>query len=246
MTRLTDRLRGEIHGSEEHAAQLEHELTASRAHARELEARLRAIEHAAQHVDHSKPIPRHGIDYAWHGPINPSLLRKAGVSFAVRYLGPSPGQGKALSTGEARELASAGIDVVAVYETTGITAGGHAEGVRDAEQARSWAKGILPADRPVYFANDREPTGGLGPYLAGAASVLGHHGTGVYGGFAAVELAVTLHLCAYFWQTYAWSGSPTRWHPAAQLRQYRNDVRVAGISCDLDEARAADFGQWRG
>lgn len=244
MSGIIGRFRGELRGSEQHAVELEHELVASRAHAKQLEARLHALQAAASHVDHSKPIPRHGVDYAWHGPLDPGALRRAGVTFALRYLGPSPGEGKALSDGEARALGHAGIDVGAIFETSGNTAGGEQAGRRDGELAKEWARGVVPAGRPIYFTNDREAVDGLAGYLTGAASVLGHHATGVYGGIAAIRLAANEHLCAYYWQTYAWSAG--QWHAAAQLRQTQNGVRVAGIDCDLDEARAADFGQWRG
>ncbi|MFI2206441.1 hypothetical protein ACH47Z_37915 [Streptomyces sp. NPDC020192] len=49
---------------------------------------------------------------------------------------------------------------------------------------------------------------------------------------------------AWGWQTYAWSGG--NWDSRAQLRQVQNDITVAGHDADLDQAMAADFGQWGG
>ncbi|MDN3568420.1 hypothetical protein QWZ14_28910, partial [Paeniroseomonas aquatica] len=46
----------------------------------------------------------------------------------------------------------------------------------------------------------------------------------------------------WLWQTYAWAGG--RWHPGAQLQQYKNGVRVAGADVDLNRATTSNFGQW--
>lgn len=243
---LIGKLRTEIHGSEEHARELEGELAASHAHRAALEARVAALEAAAKHVAHHAVVPRHGVDYAAHRTILPSTvgeLRRAGVTFTGRYL-PEPGTDKGLTLAEARMLSAGGIDLVAIFETDGQTTGGYERGVADAHLAAKWAHGLVPAGRPIYFTADRE---GLvdeaAEYARGAVSVLGFHAVGMYGDFDVVEHLHGLHRCAYLYQTLAWSRG--RWSNHAQLRQYENGRIVAGIEVDLDEARAADFGQWR-
>lgn len=247
------KLRTEIAGSAEHAKELEGELEASHEHRKALEERLHALEAAAKHVAPHHVLPRAGIDYAWHPEVNWSgeapALRRAGVTFALRYLGPTPGEGKALSAGEARALSAAGIDLGSIYETDGQTTGGFDRGVNDARKAQAWAHELgMPADRPIYFTADFDAAGEgrvgeVAEYVRGAVSVRGYHGVGLYGGLAAIEHCFSEHRCAYLYQTLAWSDG--RWSPHAQLRQVRNGRRVVDIDCDLDTAYAADFGQWR-
>jgi hypothetical protein len=188
---------------------------------------------------------RQGIDCA--SPItNPAALKKAGKSFACRYLS-TPGNAKNLTKGEADGLKRAGVGIVCVFETTADRAlSGHAGGVLDAHAARTQASVCgMPAQRPVYFAVDFDATGHTKlvlDYLVGAATVLGRGNTGVYGGLAAVKAALDANVCRYAWQTYAWSGG--KWDPRAHIQQYQNGVIVAGISADLDRATTTDFGQW--
>src|SRR5271170_4296135 len=96
--------------------QLEDELRGSRAHARELERQISALEHSGGRVDHSIPVPRKGIDYAFapHPPVG--KLPAAGISFVMRYLA---GQGKGLTEGEARAISEEHLDLCVLWETTG-------------------------------------------------------------------------------------------------------------------------------
>jgi hypothetical protein len=72
--------------------------------------------------------------------------------------------------------------------------------------------------------------------------VLGPGRVGVYGSYATVAHCAAAGTAAWFWQTYAWSGG--RWHPAAHLQQYRNNVALAGGTVDLTRAVTTDYGQW--
>ena len=228
----------------ERLRKLEHELADSRAHAKRLEAAIHAQELAAQHVHHSAPLPLYGVDYSFARP-RPGQLRAAGVRFAVRYL---TGPGKALTRLEAENLSGAGISVVACHETGGRTVG-YQLGATQAREAAAAAKHLgVPAGRPIYFACDFDAagagvTGEVMEYLRGAGDAIGHHRVGLYAGLAVIERAAALHRAPYLWQTLAWSGG--RWSPHAQLRQRAIERIVAGARVDLDEARAADFGQWR-
>jgi Domain of unknown function (DUF1906) len=135
---------------------------------------------------------------------------------------------------------------VLVFEADADRAlGGHPGGVADAESARAQAGLIGLAGAPIYFAVDFDAQPAQLPmvlaYLNGAASVLGHELTGVYGGLAAVKAALDAGACRYAWQTHAWSGG--EWDPRAHLHQYANGQTLCGISVDFDRANAADFGQ---
>jgi len=83
-------------------------------------------------------MAREGADYSQR-TADAHALRKAGMTFAMRYL--SHDDGKNLHQEEARLLSSAGIDVGVVWETTANRAlSGHAGGVQDAHQAAAQAK----------------------------------------------------------------------------------------------------------
>jgi len=188
---------------------------------------------------------RRGVDYSYARP-SPSGLRAAGYTFAVRYFSHDPS--KNLSAGEARALVAAGVDVVSNWESTsGSALGGYDAGVNDASAADSEAGAAgSPAGRPIYFSIDFDAAPGqqaaLDAYMDGAASVIGRARVGAYGGYYVIQRLFDHGKIAWGWQTYAWSGG--QWEPRAQLRQIQNDVTIAGGACDIDEAEAADFGQW--
>jgi hypothetical protein len=66
---------------------------------------------------------------------------------------------------------------------------------------------------------------------------------GVYGGYWVVKYCLDHGAATYGWQTLAWSGG--RRDARAQLYQHTVNVSIGRLSCDLDTAYAADFGQWR-
>ncbi len=188
--------------------------------------------------------PRFGIDYS-EGRPSIARLKAAGVSFVCRYLAEQ-GNPKNLSRQEALILSHAGLDIVAVWETTANRAlSGYNAGTQDARAAVAQLKAIgAPGDAVVYFAVDFEDKDEpVGDYFRGVGSVIGKRRTGVYGGIAPVHRLMAANLCAYGWQTYAWSGG--EWEPDAQLRQFSNDHELAGVSCDFDRAVKPSFGQWR-
>jgi hypothetical protein len=186
-----------------------------------------------------------GVDLAT--PVtNAAAMRAAGVHFCCRYVS-TPGNAKNLTKAEADRIKAAGMALVVVFETTANRAlSGHAGGAADAASARTQAHACgAPATRPIYFAVDFDAHGQTtqtNTYLAGAASVLGKTGTGVYGGLAAVKAALDAGACHYAWQSYAWSGGV--WDKRAQLQQYKNGQSLAGHSVDYDRAMTSDYGQW--
>ena len=229
------------------AVKLEKDITHAEHERRLIPHWQRELAEARQHIDHSTPVPRDGVDYSWSRP-DPWNLRRAGVTFVIRYA--SHVAGKGATKPELHALGDAGIDVGLVYEAEpGRMLDGLEAGKVDAGRARQLAKACgMPDHRPTYFACDREVTSpgqleAVHLYTLGAADVLGHLGVGVYGSFTVVEHLHQHQACNYLWQTLAWSGG--RWSPHAQLRQLAIERAVAGQLVDLDRAVASDFGQWR-
>lgn len=187
--------------------------------------------------------PRFGVDFAY-GNFTTAELKAAGVTFVCRYL--SPEIQKNLSLNEARAYASAGIDVVVVWESTGSRAlAGRIAGTVDAHGALKQAHQCrIPAGRPIYFAVDLETSAAsVAEYFAGVESVLGRAGTGVYGSYAVCAGLFDRGLVGFGWQTYAWSNG--LWERRAQLQQYSNGHVIAGTEVDYDRSVAVDFGQWQ-
>jgi hypothetical protein len=189
-----------------------------------------------------------GVDYSHTRP-DPRCLAQAGKRFAVRYIG-TPNSGKNLTAPEADRLRAAGIDLVAVYETTAdFMLAGFDRGVRAAREATAdGARYGLPAHRPIYYALDIDPRpltaaqwNAVNRFCDGAASVTGRHRVGVYGGWLAIEQLVPEN-APYGWQTYAWSGGKVS--PLAHLLQYRNGAEVCSQTVDLCRSLKADYGQW--
>lgn len=185
-----------------------------------------------------------GVDYAWSHP-GGAALKAAGKAFACRYL--SPDSSKNLARIEADDLAAHGIWSVAVWESTAARAkAGRAAGVADAKTASVQAAAAgMPSSRPIYFAVDFDATEAdqtyINAYLDGAASVIGRGRVGIYGGYYPVKRALDAGKAAWAWQTIAWSGG--QWDPRAVIRQGAQKT-INGVSCDLNTATAADYGQW--
>jgi len=187
-----------------------------------------------------------GIDHS-STPPDPAKLVAAGVHFVCRYLS-TPGNPKNLTLAEAAALKLHQIDVVLVFETVAKEAlKGQAAGVADAKSARQQAAVCGLPHAPIYFAVDFDETpqeaSVVHDYVAGAASVLGYDKTGGYGGYWVVKRLLDAKVCKYAWQTYAWSGG--QWDVRAQLRQYLNGQKLAGISVDFDHSMFPDYGQAR-
>jgi hypothetical protein len=189
--------------------------------------------------------PISGCDYSFARP-SPSSLTSMGYTFAARYLSGDPGGGKDITKAEATSLTGAGMDVVLVWETTGMDAlNGYNAGVSDAQAANSEAAAVgAPATRPIYFALDFDEqasqSAAVDEYFKGVASVIGLSRTGAYGGYYAINQLFDAGLITFGWQTYAWSGGT--WDSRAQLRQTANGLDNDEI--DADSGMVADFGQW--
>ena len=146
-------------------------------------------------------------------------------------------------------LHAAGIAVGVVWETTANrAAAGPGAGRYDAGLAKGQARTVgLPDTVAINFAVDFDTLGKpqqVDGYFDGAGSTLTLGRTGGYGSFEVIRHLFDTHRITIGWQTYAWSGTPTKWDPRAQLHQYKNGVNIGKSSGDLDEREAADAGLW--
>jgi hypothetical protein len=190
-----------------------------------------------------------GIDYAFGAHPAPAAVKAAGYGFACRYMSAiaaNDANGKNLVGGELHALLTAGLDVVVVEESTaGRMKGGHVAGLADAAHALAVTAALGMDGIPVYFACDFDASPAdqalINDYLMGAASVIGHARTGIYGGYYPVKRSLDSGHAAWAWQTSAWSGG--QWDARAHIRQH-GSVRIGGITVDYDEAPVADFGRW--
>lgn len=191
-----------------------------------------------------------GCDYV-SGPA-PDELRRAGLRFVCRYVS-TPGNPKNLTRAEHDGLRRHGIATVLVFETTARRAlGGLEAGHLDALSARRQAHELGWRRPVIYFAVDFDTSplaaGDMAhvvDYIRGAAEVLGHNRTGVYGGLRTVTACHAAKACRYLWQTRAWSGVPApTWHPARHLEQYGGG-QIGGHAVDYDRAVRRSFGAWR-
>jgi len=184
-----------------------------------------------------------GVDFSW-GTVNARALKAAGMKFGISYLSIPSSQGKNLSKQELEALWSAGLFGGVVWETTaGRMLGGYSAGVADATEAKKQADALRPG-MPVAFAADFDITPAQKAaalrYVQGAASVLGKRRVGVYCDYWLVKhLVENGDPCAFYWQTYAWSGGLV--HPRACVLQYSNGHTISGLSVDFDHADPSAF-----
>jgi MYXO-CTERM domain-containing protein len=170
-----------------------------------------------------------------------------GYTFICRYV--SGGNSKDITASETSSLEAAGLDIVLVWETSGLAgtdvSDPMSQGVSDATAANSEAASVgAPSTRPIYFAVDFDANSAndtdVNAYFQGVASVIGLSRTGVYGGYYIVNELFNQGLVEWGWQTYAWSSG--QWDSRAQLRQTLDNVDNGLL--DADEGMVADYGQW--
>ena len=196
----------------------------------------------------------YGIDYS-DASLTAGSVAAAGYGFVCRYLSWLPNS-KVLTLSEAQALTAADLGIVSNWESdglqdwqSGVPADPYSQGAGHATEAerQALANG-MPSSRPIYFSVDfdLQPSmyTALNSYFDGVASVIGRSRTGAYGGYHVIGELFDSGKIAWGWQTYAWSSG--NWDSRAQLRQVQNDITVSGHDADLDQAMAADFGQWGG
>jgi hypothetical protein len=196
-----------------------------------------------------------GVDYSTARP-DPKGLVAAGKKFAVRYGGPGS-DSKHLHADELKALRAAGMDVVANAEGSSGGYRGDAAGQNWATSAERDFRGLgMGADRPIYFSADWDvqphELAEVDAALRGSAKIIGASRVGIYGSYAVIDHCYRTGTAKWLWQAFAWSTwinpatgkREVRWHPKANLQQYRNSVIVANGEVDLTRALTADFGQW--
>jgi hypothetical protein len=174
-------------------------------------------------------------------------IAAAGYRFAARYLVPQQYKWKRLTLAEAQAITAAGMQIVSVFETTANRAsGGASAGQSDGAAAYKEAQAIQqPAGSAIYFAVDYDAQpkdyDAIEAYLKAAAAQIPGYEAGVYASYAVVEEMYNRKACKHFWQTYAWSRGKISSH--ANLYQYRNNAKVAGVAVDLNRAYGGE-GWW--
>jgi hypothetical protein len=212
------------------------------------------------------------VDFT-HRLVAPELIKSAGFDGALVYVSElRPGADfdfKPVTREYADGLRAAGLHVVSCYQygkpgwpTPSDYTRGYDGGLADAQTALRWhgAAGG-PASAPIFFSVDEDIdldtwNSVAVQWLRGINSVLGVDRTGIYGHSRACAWAIadgvvgrsTTPGHSWAWQTKAWSHGERE--PAAVLYQSvvvtASDpgVVVGGISLDVDDVLAADFGQW--
>lgn len=198
-----------------------------------------------------EPAVIRGLDFAGGRP-GAAAVRDAGYRFVVRYLSPGGPNlpGKQLLPDEAQDYRAHGVEIVSNFESyADRMKEGRPAGVQDATAA---LEHVLACggrrDRPIYFSADWDATeweqADIDDYLRGAGEVIGVENVGIYGGYWPVKRALDAGTARWAWQAQAWSGGNV--DPRIHLLQRNSDgyAGVGGVECDVNEAHAADYGQW--
>lgn len=194
-----------------------------------------------------------GVDFAWHGALDPEAFKAEGVEFVVRYLAGNQYPDKELSQAEADMWSAAGIQVVLVWETTaGRALEGYEAGYKDASMAFPQAHSLgMPEDKPIYFAVDVDTDGpSVRDYFQGVydwartnfPDGMATPRIGIYGGYAPVKWIRDAGYAAYGWQTVAWMKG--RGWLDNVMQQHTIEVEMAGTNVDLNRVAHEDYGGW--
>jgi Domain of unknown function (DUF1906) len=208
------------------------------------------------------------IDFA-ERRIAPEEIKSAGYAGVVNYVSECrPGANfaaKPLTRDYADALRAAGLHIVSNFQygkpnwpgAPSDYTRGHDGGVADAQAAQALhAAAGGPGSAPIFFSVDDDIDANTwnGPgvdWFRGINSVLGVQRTGVYGDARVCGWAIrdgvignsTSGGYRWAWQTIAWSHGQRE--PAAVLYQsVVNGPLLGGISIDIDDVLAADYGQW--
>lgn len=171
-------------------------------------------------------------------------IRRGGYLWVGRYLVPPNSYRKALTLEEAKTITDAGLHILTVYETTANRAkSGWTGGIYDGEVALACAKNIgMPESAVIYFAVDYDAPSAdfqtIENYLKAAKSVIYPYKVGVYGGYKVVDYLAGKKVCDAYWQCMAWSYGKK--HPERAVYQAKADVKMLGISADINECESME------
>jgi hypothetical protein len=199
-----------------------------------------------------------GIDLAIDTSNVVEELRGSRIDFVARYYRDPTSSLPALSSQEARKLASLGLKIVAVWEQNSPDPENlsYSSGYSDAFSAYKQAKAVgQPAGSAIYFAVDynapaSDISGSIEPYFRGVAAGLAAAGggrseykVGVYGSGAVCAAIKRAGLAQYAWLTGSTSWAGTLDYNDWNIRQ-GGHFSVLSFDHDSNEGRE-DYGGFR-
>ncbi|MDO5032703.1 DUF1906 domain-containing protein [Corynebacterium sp.] len=200
------------------------------------------------------------IDFSAGVPSAQSI-KAAGHMGAIRYVSQRrPGAeswmtGKPVTLNETRANAALGLATASIYQfgraNTADWLNGAAGAAVHAPQAIAIHKAAGgPTNRPIYIAIDDNPTRAqytnqIRSYLQAFSRALSAAGyqTGVYGNYNVIDWCTQDGIGSFFWM-HDW-GSGGRIHPRTTIHQVGGrQANVGGVTCDINNVYARDWGQW--
>ena len=205
---------------------------------------------------------------------SPASIKASGHVGLVAYVSPSrPGTnfaGKPITRAVADAYRKAGVEIAAVwqYGKPGGTAPsdwttGYSGGKRMAVQALELARAAgMPGYCPIYFAVDENITlaqwnATAKAFFQGCCDAIGREWVGIYGSSRVCSWAIEDAVIggstrpnsgAWAWVTRAWSDDDGRGYAALYQRVIDTasnpGPKVGGITVDVNDVYAADWGQW--
>ena len=195
-----------------------------------------------------------GIDLAMDTSNVVEELRGSRIDFVARYYRDPTSSLPALSSQEARKLASLGLKIVAVWEQNSPDPENlsYSSGYSDAFSAYKQAKAIgQPAGSAIYFAIDfnahelepaKEYFRGIAASLRAASGGRAEYQVGVYGSGAVCDAIKRAGLARYSWLTKA-----TSWDGSLDYNDWnikQGEALPFSFDNDSDEVRG-DYGGFR-
>jgi hypothetical protein len=180
-------------------------------------------------------------------------FKKKGYSFVGRYY-TNAGVSKLLTKQDAENISSAGLKIVAVFETSPTKPDyfTYDKGKADMLEAGLRALEIgQPDDSTIYFAvnfgaiDTHLPI--IGEYFKGIRDEMKeftlkdkekhHWNIGIYGSYTVVKyINLNIKEVPNIWQTYSWSYG--RVHPNCNIYQYKNNIHMLGVNINNSKGKA--------
>lgn len=176
-----------------------------------------------------------------------AAVKAAGYVGVIGYV--SHDATKALHGKDVRDYHSEGLGVAFVFEDYARRAqAGAPAGQSDGQYANQYLDKLgAPADLPIYYAVDFQPTTGQIIQVVEYVSAAGAEGRPSRGyGNAAVCEALAAHAGMESWQTAAWSGSTVSTHAVLYQRTEHTTHLAGAFDEDVVLGSLADAGFWFG
>ncbi|KQB86039.1 hypothetical protein Clow_01783 [Corynebacterium lowii] len=197
--------------------------------------------------------PRTVVDFSAGVP-SAAAIKAAGHVGAVRYVSlPRAAwmKGKPVTIAETRLLDTASVYQYGKGETSDWRRGALGATVHVPQAIALHTAAGGPQNRPIYMAIDDNPTPAeytdlIRPYLAACKKALeaGGYQLGVYANYPTIERCLADGLGEFFWQ-HDW-GSEGKIHPKATIHQVAGwQSTIEGVTVDINNLYATDWGQWR-